>query len=328
MAVYSNFLLVVLLWMCCTIISGLFTVQAKKSHYMAEYGGNVSMECQFTMDLGTSIENLNVLWKHRRDNMNSVEVVKYINGKNIEISQSSSGSDRMKLLSNELRKGRAILHISKVKMTDAGQYLCIISSQGSDFKVMNLDVQAPYKEITKQVTYVVNSSGETVREVSCQSFGYPEAKVTWMIDNKNFTVVHNTSYTLTADRLFNVTSIVRIPAMSDRTLTCTFWNKITHNPTSLTFNVSENVKNEKSQAWKLSFVSLTILIVIVVFILVYVSGRYKKCHQLRTSICTDTLRINADMSSANKYSSSHFGSKSGDTVVDVKNTVTRLLNSS
>ncbi|XP_040273074.1 programmed cell death 1 ligand 1-like isoform X2 [Bufo bufo] len=297
MAVYSNFLLVVLLWMCCTIISGLFTVQAKKSHYMAEYGGNVSMECQFTMDLGTSIENLNVLWKHRRDNMNSVEVVKYINGKNIEISQSSSGSDRMKLLSNELRKGRAILHISKVKMTDAGQYLCIISSQGSDFKVMNLDVQAPYKEITKQVTYVVNSSGETVREVSCQSFGYPEAKVTWMIDNKNFTVVHNTSYTLTADRLFNVTSIVRIPAMSDRTLTCTFWNKITHNPTSLTFNVS-------------------------------VSGRYKKCHQLRTSICTDTLRINADMSSANKYSSSHFGSKSGDTVVDVKNTVTRLLNSS
>ncbi|XP_073508546.1 programmed cell death 1 ligand 1-like isoform X2 [Phyllobates terribilis] len=331
MAAQSNFLFAVLLWKCCTIISGLFTVAAKKSHYIAVYGNNVSMECQFSLDMGTDVEKLNVLWKHSRDKLDAVEVVKHINGKDIEILQDKNYSARIKLLSNELHKGRAILHISKVKMTDVGQYLCIISSHGSDYKVIKLDVQAPYKNITTQVRDVVNSSGETVREVSCQSFGFPKANVTWVVDKENLTVVQNISYTLTADRLFNVTSVVRIPGTSSTTLTCTFWNEINHNETSLTFTVSEPVKNEKSQEWKLSFVSLAILIVIVVSLAVGY-GQYKRVHQktgFNKSICkNETLSINDNTLATSKYSSKHFGNISENTIVDVENTVTRLLSSS
>lgn len=332
MAVHRHFLLAVLLWKCCTIINALFTVEARKSHYIAEYGSDVSMECQFTMDLVPRVENLNVLWKHIIDKMNSVEVVKYINGKDIEISQDKNNGARMKLLSNELHNGRAILHISNVKMTDAGQYFCIISSVGSDYKVINLDVQAPYKNITSQVRDVVNSSGETVREVSCQSFGYPEANVTWMVDKENFTGVHNISYTLTADRLYSVISVIRIPATSNRKLTCTFWNEIPHNPISLTFNVSENVKNEKSQEWKVLLASLAIVIVIVFLLaVVYVSGRYKRWTRTRTRnniYANETLSIKAYTPSTGECSSEHFGNKSENAIVDVENSVTRLLNSS
>ncbi|KAM4051210.1 programmed cell death 1 ligand 1-like isoform 2-T4 [Anomaloglossus baeobatrachus] len=270
MAAYNYFLVIVLLWKCCTIISGLFTVRAKKSHYVAVYGNNVSMECEFTLDMGTDVEKLTILWKHSRDEVDSVDVVQHINGKDVEILQDKNYSARIKLLLEELHNGRAILHINKVKMTDAGQYLCIISSHGSDYKVLNLEVQAPYKKITKQVRDVINTSGETVREVSCQSFGYPKTNVTWVLDTENLTVVQNISYTLTADSLYNVTSVVRIPATSSTTLTCTFWNEINHNATSLTFTVSETVKNQKSQEWKLSFASLAIFIVVVVVILAVV----------------------------------------------------------
>ncbi|XP_073398737.1 programmed cell death 1 ligand 1-like isoform X2 [Dendrobates tinctorius] len=332
MAAHSNFLIAVLLWKCCTIISGLFTVEAKKSNYIALYGSNVSMECQFALDMGTDVEKLNILWKHIREKMDAVEVVKHINGKDIEILQDKNYSDRIKLLSNELHNGRAILHINEVKMTDAGQYLCIITSHGSDYKVLKLDVQAPYKNITTQVRDVVNSSGQKVREVSCQSFGYPKANVTWVVDKENLTVVQNISYTITADRLFNVTSVVRIPGTSSTTLTCTFWNEINRNETSLTFTVSEPVKNEKSQEWKLSFVSLAILIVIVVSTAVGF-GQYKRVYQKRTgfniSRCTnDTLSINDDTLATSKYSSDHFGNISVNSIVDVENTVTKLLSSS
>ncbi|XP_075683519.1 programmed cell death 1 ligand 2-like [Rhinoderma darwinii] len=328
MAVHSNFLISVLLWNYFTIISALFTVRARKSHYIVEYGSNVSMECQFTMDMGTHVENLKVLWQHSRDKMNSVEVAKYINGKDIEILQGKNLSGRMKILSYELHKGYAILHISNVKMTDAGQYLCIISSDGSDYKVMDLDVQAPYKEITAQVKDVVNSSGKTVREVSCQSFGYPEAKVTWMVDKENLTVVHNISHILTADGLFTVTSVVRVPATSNRTFTCTFWNEITGNATSLTFTVSENVKKEKSQEWKFTFASLAILIAMV-FLLTVVYTQCRRFHHKKTNshnnICANEApTINANMSSKSEYSSNHSGNKSKNTIIDVETPSTRL----
>ncbi|KAM3937695.1 programmed cell death 1 ligand 1-like [Leptodactylus fuscus] len=326
MAGHNNFLLAMILGMCCTIINGLFTVEARTSHYIAEYGGNVSMECQFTLDPGTHVKNLQVLWKHNIDKLKSVEVVKYINGKDIEILQGTNYSARVKLLSNELHKGRAILHISNIKRTDAGQYSCIISSHGSDYKVINLDVQAPYKKIIKQVRNVFNSSGDAVKEVSCQSFGYPKAKVTWMVDKENLTEVYNISYTLTPDKLFNVTSVVRIPAKSNRALTCTFWNEISCNATSLTFNVSENSATERSQEWRLLFSSLAIIIVIVFLLaVVYVSGQWKMFYQKRAgfhdNICTNET-------STSEYSTVNLRNNSEIIIIDAESTVTRLLNTS
>ncbi|KAG8595598.1 hypothetical protein GDO81_001567 [Engystomops pustulosus] len=326
MAIRSSLLLVVLFWRCCTIsVSGLFTVEARKPHYIAEYGGNISMECQFKMDQETNVENLTILWKRIKDNINTVEVVKYINGKDSEILQEMDDNSRMKLLSNELHKGSAILHINNIKMTDAGQYVCIISSHGSDYKVINLEVQAPYKKITTQIRDVVNSFGETLKEVSCQSFGYPEAQVNWTVDKENHTLAHNISYILTADRLFNVTSVVRIPATSYRKLTCSFWNGITHNATSLSFTISENVK-AKSQEWKMLLASFTILIVIAFFLtaVVYVSGQYRRFYQIGT--CFYMKRDNA--SSTRNFPSVYIRSQSENTIVDVENTVTTLLNSS
>ncbi|XP_056378038.1 programmed cell death 1 ligand 1-like isoform X2 [Hyla sarda] len=289
---------------------GLFTVEARKSHLIAEYGSKISLECLFKLDLETDFENLRVLWKHMtRDRKDSIEVAKFANGKDIEIFQFKNYSAHMKLLSSELHKGCAILHISNVKMTDAGQYSCIISYIGSDYKEITLDVQAPYKIITTHVREVVNSSGETVREVSCQSFGYPEAEVTWMVDKENHTVVHNTSYTLTTDMLFNVTSVVRIPDKFNRTLTCIFWNKITHNTTSLTFHVSEKVKTAKPQEWKFLFALLP-LVIIIIFLLAAVYGQYKKVWHIRTTLCNsickrETCNINANMSSATENSDAH-----------------------
>ncbi|XP_075065278.1 programmed cell death 1 ligand 1-like [Mixophyes fleayi] len=266
MELHTAVLYAVLLWNCCTILNALFTVQARKSHYTVEYGGEVTMECNFPVKSKSDVGNMNVLWKHITDKEESVEVVKYINGKDVQVLQDKDYRGRVKLLSHELYKGRAILQISNVKITDAGQYFCIISSQGSDYKTINLEVQAPYKEIKTGVTDVVTLSGQTMKEISCQSYGYPEADVTWLSDRGNISVVHNTSYTLTADRLFNVTSVIRMFDAANMTLTCRFWNKAVQNSTSLTFTfpVSETTSNENSGEWILPAVIVTILIVLTV----------------------------------------------------------------
>ncbi|CAI9617634.1 unnamed protein product, partial [Staurois parvus] len=156
-------------------------------------------------------------------------------GKHVEILQDKDYRGRVKLLSDELKKGHASLRIINVKMTDAGQYLCIIAFQGSDFKEISLEVQAPYKQINTKVTDVVTSSGQTMKELSCQSVGFPKAEVTWLSSSGNISATNNISYTLTAEGLFNITSVIRISSEANRTFTCIFWSDALQNSSSENF---------------------------------------------------------------------------------------------
>ncbi|XP_063770052.1 programmed cell death 1 ligand 1-like [Pseudophryne corroboree] len=319
---HSTILKAILLWNCCTVLNALFTVQTMKSQYTVEYGSDVTMECHFPMTSESDVKNLNVLWKHSRDNEKSVELVKYLNGREVLILQDKDYTDRVKLLSHELYNGRAVLQIRNVTITDAGQYFCIISSQGSDYKMITLEVQAPYKEITTRVTDVVTLSGETMKEISCQSFGYPEAEVTWQSDRGNLSLVPNTSYTLTDERLFNVTSVIRILDAANRTFTCLFWNKAIKNSTWLTFTlpVSETNSKEKSRDWIFAAVTVIILLILTVTVLI-VLGRWKSLSVKGTNLynnihTNETHCINASMLSTGKCSDHN----SEHTAIEVENT--------
>ncbi|NXU10116.1 PD1L1 protein, partial [Pardalotus punctatus] len=209
----------------------LFTVEVPQQLYTAEYGSNVTMECRFPMNGSIDLGLLTVVWEQKRQGrLKSKEVYTLRNGKALPASQHPDYIARASLLHSELKLGRAILQITNVKITDAGSYLCLIDYQGVDYKYIALEVKAPYKRINTQV---MRKPGEDKFVFMCQSEGFPLAEVFWQ-NEKNFNLSGpaNTTYTLTADGLYNVTSILTFKPNMSENYTCVFWNKKLNGETS------------------------------------------------------------------------------------------------
>ncbi|POI33140.1 hypothetical protein CIB84_003108, partial [Bambusicola thoracicus] len=209
----------------------LFTVEVPQQLYIVEYGSNVTMECRFPVNGSLNLGLLSVVWEQKRQGqLESRDVYTLRNGKALLSSQHHDYMGRAALLHNELKSGRAILHITSVKITDAGSYLCLIDYQGADYKYITLEVKASYNIINTQKTREWN---EDKFALICQSEGFPLAEVFWQ-NERNFSLSEsaNTTYTLTADGLYNVTSILIINQNMNENYSCVFWNKELNENTS------------------------------------------------------------------------------------------------
>ncbi|NXA16070.1 PD1L2 protein, partial [Sapayoa aenigma] len=213
------------------LLLALFTVEVPQQLYIAEYGSNVTMECRFSVNGSINLGLLTVIWEQKRQGwLKSKEVYTLRNGEALPPSQHPDDMGRTSLLYSELKLGRAILQITSVKITDAGSYLCLINYQGVDYKYITLKVKASYKRINTQV---MRKPGEDKFVFMCQSEGFPLAEVFWQ-NEKNFSlsVSANTTYTLTADGLYNVTSILILKPNTSENYSCVFWNKELNGETS------------------------------------------------------------------------------------------------
>ncbi|XP_021236975.1 programmed cell death 1 ligand 2 isoform X2 [Numida meleagris] len=220
-----------LLEMQLCAVSALFTVEVPQQLYVVEYGSNVTMECRFPVNSSLNLGLLSVVWEQKRQGqLESRDVYTFHNGKALLSSQHHDYMGRAALLHNELKSGRAILQITSVKITDAGSYLCLIDYQGADYKYITLEVKASYKTINTQKTRKWN---EDKFAFICQSEGFPLAEVFWQ-NEKNFSLSGsaNTTYTLTADGLYNVTSILIFNQNMNENYSCIFWNKELNENTS------------------------------------------------------------------------------------------------
>ncbi|NXC07681.1 PD1L1 protein, partial [Orthonyx spaldingii] len=208
----------------------LFTVEVPQQHYTAEYGSNVTIECRFPVNGSIDLGLLTVVWEQKRQGqLKSKEVYTFHSGKALPPSQHPDYIGRASLLHSELKLGRAILQITNVKITDAGSYLCLIDYQGVDYKYIALEVKASYKRINTQVMRI---PGEDKFVFICQSEGFPLAEVFWQNGNFSLSGPANTTYTLTADGLYNVTSILTVNPNTSDNYTCVFWNKEQNGQTS------------------------------------------------------------------------------------------------
>ncbi|MBV99612.1 Programmed cell death 1 ligand 2, partial [Eschrichtius robustus] len=91
--------------------------------YMVDYGGNVTLECDF--DTGGHVE--------LRDLKASLQKVE---------NDTTLLSERATLLEEQLPLGKALFHIPQVQVRDAGQYRClIIYGIAWDYKYLTLKVK-------------------------------------------------------------------------------------------------------------------------------------------------------------------------------------------
>ncbi|NWU69576.1 PD1L2 protein, partial [Pterocles burchelli] len=213
------------------LVVALFTVEVPQQLYVAEYGSNVTMECRFPVNSSLNLGLLTVVWEQKRQGQSKPkEVYTLRNGKAFPLSQHHDYKGRATLLHGKLKLGRAILQITRVKITDAGLYLCLIDYQGVDYKYITLEVKASYKRINTQV---MRKPGEEKFVFMCQSEGFPLAEVFWQ-NEKNFNITGsaNTTYTLTTDGLYNVTSILTFKPNTSENYSCVFWNKELNGETS------------------------------------------------------------------------------------------------
>lgn len=107
----------------CLSLSALFTVTVPKEVYTVEFGSNVSLECDFDHRECTELKEIEV-------SLQKIE------------NDTSSPSERATLLEEVLPLGKALFHIPRVRVRDAGQYRClVICGAAWDYKYLTVKVK-------------------------------------------------------------------------------------------------------------------------------------------------------------------------------------------
>ncbi|XP_013915602.1 PREDICTED: programmed cell death 1 ligand 1-like [Thamnophis sirtalis] len=202
------------------VISSLFRVSVIQPHYSAEYGSNVTMGCRFPTENSLNMAQLNIFWQQKLSD-EVKEVYKLINGHEDLSGQHQHFQGRVTLLYEELKRGYSMLHITHLRITDAGCYHCVVNYREADHKYIDLEIEAPYKRINIQ-----ERKEEEDHILTCQAEGYPLADVLWFYENRiNDTIFANTTHKLTDTGLFNITSVLRIKPTAPGNYSCIFQNK-------------------------------------------------------------------------------------------------------
>ncbi|XP_044030586.1 CD276 antigen-like [Siniperca chuatsi] len=223
-------LVVVLQVMFQPSLSVLFTVEAERSMYESEFGGDVVMGCRFQPKLSNPHDKLKVTWQ--RVNHSPQKVYRMDNWTEDLAFHDPDYLGRVKLHTEELKDGWAKLQISRLRINDTGTYQCLVQTkEGADYKKITLSVVAPYKAVTKHIQKT--AEGDEVL-LTCQSEGYPESSVTWQDGNLR-NLNPNTTAVSTADQLFKVTSQIHVRSSDKSNYTCYF------NGHSATFHIPDEI---------------------------------------------------------------------------------------
>ncbi|XP_064146610.1 programmed cell death 1 ligand 2 isoform X5 [Loxodonta africana] len=219
--VQNMFLLLLLLSLGMQLwqTAAFFTVTVPKELYVVDHGSNVTLECDF--DTGDPVE-LGAITAHLQKMENDT----------------SSHNERAILLEEQLPLHKALFYIPQVRMSDAGQYRCLIVYRNAwDYKYLTLKVKASYNKINTQVLKVPGT-GEV--ELTCQAEGYPLAEVSW----PNVSVPANTSHMKTPENLYRVTSVLRLKPQLGQNFSCVFWNENMKERTSAIIDPQGHMKPE------------------------------------------------------------------------------------
>ncbi|XP_030423767.1 programmed cell death 1 ligand 2-like [Gopherus evgoodei] len=245
------------------LIRAFFTVEVPQLHYIAEYGSNVTMECRFPVNGQLNLKDLSVSWEQKGlKEQKSKEVYTLQKGEEDLKSQHRDYRGRATLLRDKLNLGYSVLQIIRIKLMDAGSYRCLIDYRGADYKYITLEVKASYTRINVQI---MSEPAEEELVLTCQSEGFPLAEVFWQ-NEKNLKVNGsvNTTYTLTTDGLYNVTSMLIFKPNASENYSCIFWSKELNEETSYIFTLARQTAVVGKKSLNLFIIPTCVIAVVLI----------------------------------------------------------------
>ncbi|KAF7669549.1 hypothetical protein LDENG_00155660 [Lucifuga dentata] len=180
--------------------------------------------------------------------------------------------DRVRLLADELSDGWAKIQVSRLKISDAGTYQCLVQRGGADYKTITLSVKAPYKTVTKHIQK--SAEGDEVL-LTCQSEGFPQSSVEWQDKNLQ-RLDSNTTAVPTPDQLFKVTSQIQVSSSDKSNYTCRF----TNDGYLATFHIPDEIPitHVRNDALIIALSIAVVLAVLVVAVLSYQRRKGVRCN--------------------------------------------------
>uniref|UniRef100_A0A4W4DWF2 Si:ch211-241b2.5 n=1 Tax=Electrophorus electricus TaxID=8005 RepID=A0A4W4DWF2_ELEEL len=125
---------------------------------------------------------------------------------------------RAQLVKEDLLKFRAVLELSQLQLNDSGMYRCIVKHQDVDYKQTKLTIWGQFS-LEKNI----RRTGTEEVELSCQSQGFPLAKVIWR-DGRLQSLMQGSRSTneTTSEGTWNITSRVTVHTNVISNYTCSF----------------------------------------------------------------------------------------------------------
>ncbi|XP_061525814.1 programmed cell death 1 ligand 1-like [Phycodurus eques] len=241
------FILQVMFQPCLQVM---LTTTAEQTSYKAELEGDVVMGCRFFPLSQHPYEDLTVSW-HWTSLARSREVYQMEKGQEQNSSQHSDFRGRARLLTEQIKDGWAKLQVTRLHINDTGTYQCKIrTTKGADYKDIKLSVTAPFKTVTKNI---LKSAKERKLVLTCQFEGYPKSTVTWE-DNHQRELNASTTVVLTEDRLFRITTQIRVASSQKNNYTCSF----NSSGSSTSFLIPEDTQLQKGNQHKVAVITAAV----------------------------------------------------------------------
>lgn len=185
-------------------VSDAFDVTVPKTALLGIHSHSIVLGCRFNATGDFSLEHFVINWQRTENN----EVVhSYHYGKDQLGQQSKQYSGRTSLFPGEFKNGNVSLQLDGLRVEDAGQYMCYVSStMGSAKGTVSLTVAAYYKE----PELLVKLQSSSVIFV-LTSRGYPKASVFWQCAEDNNTLFEpEVFFAETEDGLYSLQSSLEV----------------------------------------------------------------------------------------------------------------------
>ncbi|KAM9793378.1 programmed cell death 1 ligand 1-like isoform 2-T3 [Syngnathus typhle] len=274
------------------------TVDAERVSYSAQMGGEVLMGCHFYPLSPHPYEDLIVAWYWRF--RASIHLVSFLeSGLEQDSSQHPDFKGRARLLTEEIKDGRAVLQLSRLRINDSGNYECVVRKRnGVNSKDIKLSVTAPYKTVTKTISKTV-TGGKLV--LNCQSEGYPMSTVAWE-DGHGRNLNGITSVVTTEEGLYRITSGIQVGSSQKNNYTCRFDSS----STSATFLIPDETQKPEENTNTAVLIGTCIgivLVLVIVRILCWQKGLSRKKQKISReqreeediSIFTEDCKVNQQL---------------------------------
>ncbi|XP_016109986.1 programmed cell death 1 ligand 1-like [Sinocyclocheilus grahami] len=246
--------------------SALFTVGLQESSYEAELHEDVRLVCLFSTV--KSLSDLTVIWS-RVEPKPAVDVYRLERGRENHIYTSAAFIKRAQLIHEQLNENRAVLHLKKLQIKDSGTYRCIVKEgDDGDYKQVTLSVTALYTPMKKAIM----ETGQDEVELSCESQGFPSARVIWRDgQNTNLTEMSNSTTRSTDEDLIHVISKLTVKRDLVNNYTCSFLVKGEIQQTA-TFSIPDEFPPHCSTPY-VWIVAVVVVLLAIVFISVILRMR-------------------------------------------------------